>query len=330
MTFFRKRALGTAIALAFTTATLATTPAFAQRAAADVETARQLYNQGRELRDHGDLVLALEKFKAAHALAKTPITGLELARTHAALNQPVEARELCLSVARIPVTAEETARSVEARNEAAKIAEEMAPKIATLRIKLHGARPGDEVILLIDGATVPPLAMNEPRSLDPGAHAISARIGAGEESKATTTLKEGETRDVELTVVPPPKVVAPVGPEPTPARTEQRSPLVIPGLAVAALGVGVGAITGVIAIVKKSQLETSCLGGKCGPAQFDELDRARLIGNVSTVAFIVGAAGGAVVIYGLTHPTTAKANAGKVTTVQPFVGVGSLGFHGSF
>ncbi len=327
MTFFRKRALVAAIALALASSQ----PAYAQRAAADVETARQLYNQGLELRGHGDLTLALEKFKAAHALAKTPITGLELARTHAALNQPVEARELCLGVARIPVTAEETARSVEARREAAKIAEEMAPKIATLRIKLRGARPGDEVILLIDGATVPPLAMSEPRSLDPGAHTVSARIGAGEETKATTSLKEGETRDLELTVVPPPKPVLQAGPEPTPARTEQqRSPLVIPGLAVAALGVGVGAVTGVIAIVKKGQLDTSCLNGKCGPAQFDELDRARLIGNVSTIAFIVGAAGGAVVIYGLTHPTTAKASAGKVTTVQPFVGVGSVGFHGSF
>src|SRR3954462_3241663 len=76
-------------------------PAFAQRSAADIETARQLYNQGVDMRDKGDLRGALEKLKAAHALGNTPITGVELCKTHAALAQPVEAREVCLGVGRI-------------------------------------------------------------------------------------------------------------------------------------------------------------------------------------------------------------------------------------
>ena len=316
-----------AIGLAFT---FAISPAFAQRAAADVETARQLYNQGRELRDHGDLLLALEKFKAAHALAKTPITGLELARTHAALNQPVEARELCLSVARIPVTAEETARSVEARAEAAKIAEEVKPKIATLHITLQGPRRGDETILLIDGITVPAAAIGEPRSLNPGAHAISARIGTGPETTASTELKEGETRDLELTVVPPAKVAAVVPPE-TPARSQTKlSPLTIPGFGVAAIGVGVGAVTGIITIATKSDLQNRCNGKICGPSEYADLDRGKTMGNISTVAFIVGAVGGAIGIYGLTHPSTVKANAASSPVVRAFLGAGSVGVHGSF
>ena len=40
----------------------------AQRTASDIESARQLYNQGIELRDKGDTKSALEKFRAAHAL----------------------------------------------------------------------------------------------------------------------------------------------------------------------------------------------------------------------------------------------------------------------
>ena len=329
MTSFRKRTRRAAMALGLAF-TCAITPAFAQRAAADVETARQLYNRGRELRDHGELVLALEKFKAAHALAKTPITGLELARTHAALNQPVEARELCLSVARIPVTAEETARSVEARAEAAKIAEEVKPKIATLHITLHGARRGDETILLIDGITVPAAAMSEPRSLNPGAHAISARIGTGEEATVSTELREGETRDLELTVVPPAKVVV-AGPGGSPARSASKlSPLVIPGFAVAAIGVGVGAVTGIITIATKTDLQSRCNGKVCGPNEYADLDRGRTMGNVSTVAFIVGAVGGAIGIYGLTHPSPVKTNAAWSPTVRPFLGAGSVGVHGSF
>src|SRR5689334_14406679 len=87
-----------------------TTGARAQRTAADIESARQLYNQGIELRDKGDMKGALEKFRAAHALGNTPLTGIELCKTHAALKQPVEAREICLGVARIPPTAQETSR----------------------------------------------------------------------------------------------------------------------------------------------------------------------------------------------------------------------------
>ena len=99
-------------------------PAYAQRSATDLESARQLYNQGVQLRDMGDLKGALEKLKAAHALGNTPITGLELCKTHAALVQPVEAREVCLGVARIPPLAGETPRSQDARSEAGRIAEE--------------------------------------------------------------------------------------------------------------------------------------------------------------------------------------------------------------
>src|SRR5687767_13536494 len=96
-------------------------PARAQRTAADLESARQLYNQGIGLRDAGDLRGALEKFRAAHALGNTPVTGIELCRTHAAMRQPVEAREICLGVARIPPTAQETQKSQDARSEAVRI-----------------------------------------------------------------------------------------------------------------------------------------------------------------------------------------------------------------
>ena len=98
--------------------------------AQDIASARQLYNDGEALRDKGDLKGALEKFKAAHALGDTPITGLELCKTHRALHQPVEAREACLSVGRIGPIKEEAQRSKDARTESAKIArDEEKPKI---------------------------------------------------------------------------------------------------------------------------------------------------------------------------------------------------------
>src|SRR4051794_34127905 len=134
---------------------VATGPAYAQRSATDIESARQLYNQGIQLRDMGDLKGALEKLKAAHALGNTPITGVDLCKTHAVLNQPVEAREVCLGVARIPPLAGETAHSQDARNEAARVAEEQTPKIALVRLHITGVPQGREPTVLVDGATVP-------------------------------------------------------------------------------------------------------------------------------------------------------------------------------
>lgn len=97
--------------------------AHAQEASAvDIAQARELLNQGLDSRKRGDNAGSLEKLKGAHALGRTPITGLELGRAYAAMGQLVEARETFLSVERIPVRPEETARSKAARAQCAGIA----------------------------------------------------------------------------------------------------------------------------------------------------------------------------------------------------------------
>jgi hypothetical protein len=114
-------------------AVLAVAPsAYAQRNATDVAQARVLFNDGMDLKEKGDIKGALEKFKAAHALGNTPVTGIELCKAHQALHQPVEAREACLSVGRIGPIPEESAHSKESRAEAAKIAEIEKPKMGSI------------------------------------------------------------------------------------------------------------------------------------------------------------------------------------------------------
>jgi hypothetical protein len=308
---------------------LATAPAAAQRrSASDIETARELYNAGRSLKEQGDLRGALEKLKAAHALGRTPITGLELAQTYAALGQPVEARETCLGVARLPVTAEETSRSADARAQAAKLAEDVKPKIGTLRVKLEGLPPGTQPTLTIDGVAVPAEAIDQPRQANPGAHTIVARVRGGPEARATAELREGESRDVSLTVVVPaePEPFERSGPTTQP-RERRMSPLVVPGFVALGVGVGVGSVTGILALSTKSDLTARCPDGRCGPEDHATLDRGRAMGTVSTIAFVVGAAGGAIAVWGLTHPVTVTT---RTSTVTPYVGPGSVGVHGTF
>lgn len=97
----------------------------AQTPPGDVSRARELFVEASDLRDQGDLPKALEKFKAAHALADNPITAFELARTYAALGRLVEARDAYASIARLPLQADETERATQARLDGAKAAEDL-------------------------------------------------------------------------------------------------------------------------------------------------------------------------------------------------------------
>ena len=167
--------------------------------AVDVAQARELLNMGLELRGKGDVAASLEKLKAAYALVRTPITGLELGRTYMMVGNLVEARETFLSNARIAERSEETARSKAARKESEELAEQLRTRIPSLSVKITGV-PSDTVAVTIDGASVPNEALAAPRLVDPGSHTVVARSTTGGVAETTVELKEGETRDVELKI----------------------------------------------------------------------------------------------------------------------------------
>lgn len=320
-------------------------PALAQRSAADIETARQLYNQGVELRDRGDMRGALEKLKAAHALGNTPITGVELCKTHAALAQPVEAREVCLGVGRIPPLAGETARSQEARNEAVRIAEDMRPKISIVRLHITGVPQGREPTVMVDGAPVPLAALGEARAVNPGKHDVSARVGSGAETRSQIDLAPGESKDVTLPVVAPPPEVAQPYPPPRggerPPPHERSNNLQVAGLVIGGIGVGVGAVTGILALSAKSDLDNKCVDKVCGVADHDALDSAKRWGNVSTTFFIIGGVGALIALYATVNPPKSSSASAttlpaapkpvaRTLTVSPDLGPTGVGFHGAF
>jgi hypothetical protein len=162
--------------------------------------ARELLREGLDQRDKGDAVGALDKLKAAHALAHTPITGLELGQTYLKLAELVEAREVFISSAHMPMRNGETSRSASARSQSETLAEQLRSRIPSVSIKVTGVSP-DSVALTIDGAVVPTEALEAPRFVNPGSHAIAARSTAGGAAETRVDLKEGESRDVELRIV---------------------------------------------------------------------------------------------------------------------------------
>jgi hypothetical protein len=268
--------------------------AYAQRSAQDVAQARVLFNDGMDLKEKGDLKGALEKFKAAHALGNTPLTGIELCKAHQALHQPVEAREACLSVGRIGPIPEESQRSKDARGEAAKIAEVEKPKMGSIKVKVVGAPAGMTPTVSIDGVQIPSAALDVPRPVDPGSHVILASVGNGGQTKASLDTKEGENREVEVPVQPPaatesgPTPPTHGQPEPTGPKPEKKKGntfgTVMLGLGGAAALIGL--IGGGVALSKKGDLDDLCTDKICGRKDWSTLDSASTWGTVSTVSFV--------------------------------------------
>jgi len=340
MTFGRLRALTVTVVWGLALAAWSP-PVFAQSgepSAADMETARTLYQEGKQLSEQGNLAGALEKFKAAHALASTPVTGIYLARTHESLGHLVEARETCLSILRISVQPDETARSAEARTDAANLARALEPRIPSVVVRVEGVDSGVTPNVTIDGQALPPAAIGLIRKVNPGDHEIKASARGYYETSERVSLREAESKELTLTLraappgtVPPPTpsaTTAPAAPPPVrPTRTGM-SPMAVTGFIVAGSGAAVGSLSGLLAIQKASDLEGDCTNNQCPPSSHSDVDSGRMFGTVSTVAFGVAAVGLTVGILGLATQDDEPEESQQGVT--PWVGLGSAGMRGVF
>jgi hypothetical protein len=301
-----------------------------QPTAEDYATARALYKEGKELRAKGDLKGALEKLKAAHVLGHTPITGLELARTEQMMGLLVEARETCLDVVRMPVASDESKRSAAARDEAAKLAAALRPRLAAIRIHVAGSGP---FVVTVDGQKVPEVSQGEPRLVNPGHHVVTAQVEGGAAVSGAVDVVEAQTGDVSLSPPAAPHVEyrATPPPPPPPVRPPHRGlgGVTIGGIVVTSGGLVVGAIGGLVALAGSVSLNKNCVNSQCGPDYWDTLDSARAAALASTIGFSVAGAGVVLLVVGLLthHSSTESAHAARV---EPQVGLGTIGVRGAF
>jgi hypothetical protein len=336
MTSNSRFALSLAVLIAATAADREAVAQSSPPTAQELETARSLYKQGKELRASGDLRAALEKFQAAHALGNTPVTGIELARTYVLVGRIVEAREVCLYIARMPVAPDETEKSAEARAEAIKVADDLKPRIPTLVVRVKGLVAGEAVHVSIDGALVPDAAMSEPQKVNPGKHTVIVRAGDGREVEGAPDAAEGQSAQVTLTLPAP---ALPLEPEPAPppapplALVESPpSPLVKIGVSVAAVAGTVGVVAGLVALNKRSELNQACNQTLCDSAHggAGDLAMAYSWATVSTVSFAVAGAGVATAVAGVLSRGHAAAPGQGGARVFPWIGPGAAGIHGRF
>jgi hypothetical protein len=331
-------------------ASAASTPgtgAAAPAPAGDVAKARELFVQASDQRDQGDVRGALEKFKAAHALAANPVTAFELARTYQLLGKLVEARDAFASIARMPAQPDESPRAILARQDAARAVEDLRRRIPMLSVKLAVAPSA--VSIAVDGTPLPPALLVALRPVDPGSHEIVAVGPGGERAVQRVDVKEGETREVDLatalaptgsrelkTAPPPPVDPSPLGPatSPAPAAADVHNrfgPLTYAGFAVGVAGFATGTILALVALSKASSVQGTCTDMACALSALDDLNSAKDLGYASAAAFAIAGAGVAVGIVDLLVYTPGPRSPSSTGfAVRPWVGAGVGGVRASF
>ena len=292
--------------------------AMAEPTAAEKETARTLLLSGREKRKAGQNKEALADFEKAHAIMHVPTTGLDLGKTQEALGLLVEARQTYLEASRVPKQANEAAAFENARREAKKLADGISPRLATLTVTV----PKDAKVK-IDEDEISGSSIGVPLKVNPGKHQIVGSLGS-DEKRTTVDLGEGESKSIELELAG--GAASPSGDKDHVKDKGQKgetkpNTLVWVGGGIAAVGVAVGAVTGVMAFSIKSDVDSRCdAQHRCpqeSPHLWDDIDRGVLMGNIATGAFIVAAIGGGILVYGLLNPQRAEpASAGSAPKIR--------------
>jgi hypothetical protein len=287
-------------ALLALTALLAPCPALAAPDPADRAAARLLMDDGDRKAEIKDFRGALEAYQKADAIMGVPTTGIDVARTHVLLGQLVEAWRVATSVTRFPRKATEPEAFTRARRDAEVLIESLLPRIPTLRIAALGAPPGATIEVTIDGVKVPVEQLHEAQKVNPGERVVRATARGFAPATGTTTLAEGQTSTLTLTLAPR---VDPPG-------SSGRSALVYASFGLGGAGLVVGTITGILSLNAVSAAKKVCgADGACPPAAQPDLDRSLTMANISNVGFGAGIAFVGLGVVGLVLLPRSGANA---------------------
>jgi hypothetical protein len=320
--------------------------AFAQ--ARDAAAAQALFDQGKKLMAAGKQAEACPKFAESQRLDPGVGTLLNLATCYEASGRYASAWSAFLegeSAARSEGNADAT-RLARARADA------LAPKLSKLTITVtHPEIPGLEVHR--DDSVVGQAQWQLPIPADPGVHRVTASA-PGRKAWQTDVDLRGVGATVEVSIpdlaveqpaaaapiaTPPPAAQTPASSSPAPAAVPQAASapsksslgthraLAIGAGAVGTVGVVLGTVFGLKSKSKHDDAASHCNGSTCSDAAGVALrSDAISAGNLSTVSFVVGAAGlvGGALLWFTASPTTEE------PTEKVGLGFGSVVVRGSF
>jgi hypothetical protein len=279
---------------------------------------------------------AYDRFRRADQLVHAPTLTVGMARALVGLGRLVEAQEAYQRVIREGVQPGAPAAWQRALADASEELAQIQPKLAWLTVTVKGA---EGARVTIDDAELPAAAVGVRRATDPGERLVRATADRYLPAERRLKLGEGAQESVELVLEPDPNA-PPLEQPTTPAPAEttadanletdtsSRAPAYV-AFGVAGAGLIVGAVTGVMTLSAKSDLDDGCNPvSRCPPDQQDTLDRYRTMGTVSAVGFGVAAVGTGlgIALLLMNDGEERPAQSGVV----PFVGIGTIGAVGRF
>jgi serine/threonine-protein kinase len=312
----RARTSRFAPALVAFVATLAPTPALAQSATREAE-AQQLFDEGRELARGGRYAEACPKFAASDELAASGGAVLNLAdcyektgRSASAWVKFRDAAERAQAAGRPDV-----ARMARDRADA------LAPRLAKLTVVVEASARVAGLEVRRDGEPMPAGAWGTEVPVDPGRHAVvasapghdPASYSVAVAASAHAIVRIGPLRSAPVSPGPESRSRATTAARDAPSSGGLRSLAVVAGGA-GLLGVGAGAVLGVMALGKSRDVDAACPNGVCPdePTRAtarDDNDAARHAANASTIAFALGGAclAAGVALYFVAPPVSSNA-----------------------
>lgn len=249
----------------------------------------------------GEYPQAIAVFRDAEARFHAPTILLELARAHAHLGQLLEARTVYRKIVAEQLANYAPPVFFEAQRTAVAELPALEMRIPIVELIVIADRPRQDIELTHNGKVVPPGA--EARiECDLDRQIFTARVPGRPEVTREVTLTEGASQRVvfELRAPPtqprqPPPTAAPPPKSPPPLiGAEQPTGFLVPaliGFGVGAAGLGVGAVTGILAVSKTAALDDRCPDRICVPTEEGDHATARHLATASTVGFIVGGVG---------------------------------------
>jgi hypothetical protein len=278
----------------------------------DFDKAQRLFLEGREAVKKGDHKRALELFSQSQELHPSAGTMLNVASCEEQVGKTASAWQhysLVMSQMlegddRLPIAKEGVAR--------------VAPRVSYLRVDRAAGAP--QAMRIKRGESLLAAAsLGVEQPLDPGAYVVTSEAPSHEARRYEVKLIEGQRLSLvvdagnEIAKV----VEAPPLPKPLPNPLRPVA-FALGGAGIA--GLGVFAVTGILAIVKKSDLQKACPNpAKCTPAGLAIQGSGRALAGVSTASLIVGlvSAGAGTALFLMTGEKAKPATAAFVPAALP-------------
>ena len=237
--------------------------------------AEALFREGREQAKRGDFAAACPKFAESLRLDPTPGALFNLA--------DCEERTGKLATAWLHYT--QLSQQLPPGDDRLAVSREhmgaLEPRLPRLTVSLAKDAPGSAVASR-DGVSLGAGSLDSALPVDPGHHVVVASAPGFADRSFEIDMKEGETRTVVVTPGAP-RVVR---------RAEASGTSgfgwVLTGVGIASIGVG--AVTGVMVLGRKSTFEAHCVQKVCDAQGLDAASSGKTLSAVSTVTVVAGAA----------------------------------------